>query len=255
SGMAAKWWSEALKYMTAVNSRIRTVRLKGKCPYEALYGNKASGTELRIWGSTCYAHVPKSKRANPKLSERAIECKLLGFSDGYKGFRLLDIKGNRYLSARDIKFGVTYTEGLISKSSPSGTIGRNPESILEISQLGKRERETSTKSLKKRLRDINKEEETVMSPETVGAMEQRVSVPPIPRSCRKRTPNTRLRDYIVSINAVTISRKVIPIPRSLKEARQSPHSKQWEEALQIEYQALGLIIRGRSYLYPKAAKV
>ncbi|OWY91014.1 Retroelement pol Polyprotein, partial [Phytophthora megakarya] len=160
SGMAAKWWPEALKYMTAVNNRIPTARLKGKCPYEALYGNKASGTELRIWGSTCYAHVPKTKRANPKLSERAIECKLLGFSDGYKGFRLLDIKGNRFLNARDVQFGVTYTEGLTSKSFPSGTIGLNSDSILEISQLSKRERETGTKSPKKRPRVTNKEEET-----------------------------------------------------------------------------------------------
>ncbi|OWY92753.1 DNA binding protein [Phytophthora megakarya] len=99
-------WPEALKYMTAVNNRIPTARLKGKCPYEALYGNKPNGIELRIWGSTSYAPVPKLKRANPKLSERAIECKLLGFSDGYKGYRLLDIKGNRYLNARDVKFGV-----------------------------------------------------------------------------------------------------------------------------------------------------
>ncbi|OWZ03554.1 LOW QUALITY PROTEIN: Retrotransposon protein, Ty1-Copia subclass, partial [Phytophthora megakarya] len=72
SGMAAKWWPEALKYMTAVNNRIPTARLKGKCPYEALYGNKPNGIELRIWGSTSYAPVPKLKRANPKLSERAI---------------------------------------------------------------------------------------------------------------------------------------------------------------------------------------
>ncbi|OWZ06891.1 hypothetical protein PHMEG_00020795 [Phytophthora megakarya] len=121
--MAAKSWLEVLKYMTAVDNRIPTARLKGKCPYKALYENKSSGTELRIWVGTCYARVPKSKRSNPKLGERAIECKLLGFSDGYKGFRLLYIKGNRYLNARDVKVGVPYTEELISKTFLSGQLG------------------------------------------------------------------------------------------------------------------------------------
>ncbi|POM75730.1 Transposon Polyprotein integrase, partial [Phytophthora palmivora] len=110
SGMAAKWWPEALKYMTAKP----TARLKGKCPYEVLFGTKPTTIGLQIWGSTCYAHIPKIKRANQKLSERVIECKLLGLSDSYKGYRLLDIKENRYLIARDVKFGTTYTEGLIS---------------------------------------------------------------------------------------------------------------------------------------------
>jgi hypothetical protein len=71
SGMAAKWWPEALVYMTIVNNRIPTARLQGKSPYEALFGRKPSGIPLQIWGSTCYAHVPKTKRANQKFSERA----------------------------------------------------------------------------------------------------------------------------------------------------------------------------------------
>ncbi|POM69725.1 putative transposable element [Phytophthora palmivora] len=58
--------------MTAVRNRIPTVRMKRKRPYEALFGTKPTGIILRIWGSRCYTHMPKTKRTNHKLSERAI---------------------------------------------------------------------------------------------------------------------------------------------------------------------------------------
>ncbi|OWZ06545.1 hypothetical protein PHMEG_00021187 [Phytophthora megakarya] len=148
------------------------------------------------------------------------------------GFRLLDIKGNRYLNARYAKFGVTYTAGLISKSFASGTFGLK-------SDTGTTRKEIGTKSPKtRRLRVTNKEEKSVTSTETVGSGATASIRTTYSTKSSQRTPNTRLRDYIVSINVVTISREVIPISRSLKEVRQSRHSKQWEEALQIEYQEL-----------------
>jgi hypothetical protein len=74
--------------------------------------------------------------------------------------------------------------------------------------------------------------------DSVRASSPRVSVTHIPRSRRKRTPNSRLQDYAVTINVVTTTKKAIPIPRSLKEARRGSHAQQWEAALQTEYQAL-----------------
>ncbi|POM64406.1 LOW QUALITY PROTEIN: Integrase catalytic core protein [Phytophthora palmivora] len=216
SGMVAKWWPEALKYMTAVNNRMPTTRLKGKSPYEVLFRTKPAGIGRQIWGSTCYAHIPITKRTNRKLSERAIE----------------------YLSARDVKFGTTYTEGLISRSLPSEEINVNNENITEICDLRKRYREIDVSAPKMRSRVANEHKISVGSTETVGDVGQHVFVPPILRSCRIRRPNSRLRDYVVSINAVTISAKPLQIPRSIKEARKGLHAKQWENTLQIEYQAL-----------------
>ncbi|POM68462.1 Integrase catalytic core protein [Phytophthora palmivora] len=190
------------------------------------------------YGAAHVMLIYQRPNTNQKLSERAIECKLLGLSDSYEGYRLSDIKENRYLIARDVKFGTTYTEGLISRSFPSGEINVNNENITEICDLGKRDREIDVSETKKRPRVVNEHENSVGSTETVGDVGQRVFVPPIPRSCRTRRPNSRLRDYVVSMNAVTISTKVIPIPTSIKEARKGPHAQQWENALQIEYQAL-----------------
>ncbi|GMF21325.1 unnamed protein product [Phytophthora fragariaefolia] len=214
SGMAAKWWPEALMYMTS-----------------------PSGLSFRIWGSTCYAHIPKSKRANQKLSERAVECKLLGLYDNYKCYRLLDIKRNKYLIARDVRFAVTSTAGLIAKSFPSGAVEFSQETINEVCGLGKRKRDVVAQAPAKHSRK-EKSPLSSMSTETVGDGGVNKGVTPIPRPRRKRTANSRPKDYVVAINTVTRSIKLIPIPRSLKEARRGPHAKQWEEALLVEYRAL-----------------
>ncbi|GMG16662.1 unnamed protein product [Phytophthora fragariaefolia] len=186
---------------------------------------------LHIWGSTCYAHVPKTKRPNPKFSNRAIECKLLGLSASYKGYRLLAVKRNQYLTARDVKFGVTTTASLITKSFPPEVLNLSEEDLNEVYVLGKRVRESVAHS-----------DTTIIRPHTnspiptssaaVGGEAPRMSVAPIPRPRRKRTPNSRLRDYVVAINVATIKTKAIPIPQSLKEARHGPYAKQWEAALQ-----------------------
>jgi len=177
SGMAAKWWPEALMYLTEVSNRLPTARLNGKNPHEALFGKKPSGKMLRIWGSTCYAHVPKTKRSNPKFSNRAIECKLLGLSTNYKGYRLLDIKGNQYLTARDVKFGDTTTASLITRSFPPEVLNLSEEELHEVYTLGKRKRETGTQSIgsetKPRKPSTKPTEST--SPEVVGDSSPRVS--------------------------------------------------------------------------------
>jgi hypothetical protein len=120
--------------------------LNGKSPHEALYGKKVSGKMLRIWGSTCYAHVQKTKRSNPKFSNRAIECKLLGLSTNYEGYRLLDVKGKQYLTARDVKFGDTTTASLITRSFPPEVLNLSEEELNEVYALGKRKRGTETQS-------------------------------------------------------------------------------------------------------------
>ncbi|EGZ09989.1 hypothetical protein PHYSODRAFT_522399, partial [Phytophthora sojae] len=99
--MPAKWCPEALNYIVDATNRLPMARLGMKTPYELLHRKKPNGLALRIWGTTCYAHVQKTKRTDPNLGDRAIECKLLGLTPKYKGYRLLDVKANKYLICRD----------------------------------------------------------------------------------------------------------------------------------------------------------
>ncbi|KAJ8524183.1 hypothetical protein ON010_g16935 [Phytophthora cinnamomi] len=238
SGMAGTWWPEALMYMTAMANRVSADRLKCKTRYEVLYGKKPKGLALRIWGSKCYAHVPKTKRANKKISDRATECKLLGMSDNYKRYRLLDIKGNRYLTARDVRFDVTSTASLITRSFPPANIEVSEDTLNEICGLGKRVRTAGTHAPEKQRRTTGSSPVALLSTGTVGDQAEHEVISSIPRPRRKCKPNSRPKHCVVAINTVTRSIKVIPVPRSLKEALRGPHAKQWGAALQVEYRAL-----------------
>lgn len=146
--MTAKWWPEALMYASAVINRTPMERLGKKSPHEALYGKKPDGLPIHTWGSTCYAHTPKQKRSDNKLSDRALECQLLGLAQDYKGYRLLDVKNNKYLIARDVRFEVTDTDNLIDVSFPKLAQSPLSESEKDDTQgLGKRGREEANSSI------------------------------------------------------------------------------------------------------------
>jgi hypothetical protein len=123
--MGARWWPEGLLYAVAVENRLPTARLGKKSPYEELYQVKPDGAVVQPWGITCYAHIPKSIRTDPKLGNRGLEYKLLGLSDDHKGYRLNDIKNKEILIARDVKFGRSRRVG---------------HPCLRSSRLGSRER-------------------------------------------------------------------------------------------------------------------
>ncbi|EGZ17941.1 hypothetical protein PHYSODRAFT_447143, partial [Phytophthora sojae] len=72
-----------------------------KSPYEMVHGKPPDISDLHIWGSICFAHVPKVRSKDKKLSARGIKCRFLGMSDEYyKSYRLLDVYNNRFIYSR-----------------------------------------------------------------------------------------------------------------------------------------------------------
>ena len=57
---------------------------------------------LRVFGSTCYAHVPKEIRH--KLDETSEKCIFMGYSSKSKGYRLFNLKKNKLIICRDALF-------------------------------------------------------------------------------------------------------------------------------------------------------
>lgn len=75
--MVEKYWGEAVNYAVIIQNRFPTTLLKTKTPFEEWTGHKPNIANLRIFGSRCFALVPKERRR--KLDDKAIECKFLGF--------------------------------------------------------------------------------------------------------------------------------------------------------------------------------
>jgi hypothetical protein len=97
-----------LMYMTYVQNRTPM--------YEMVYGKPPNVSNLPVWGSVCFAHVPAALRKDKKLSARAIKCRFLGISENTKGYRLLDVYNNRHIISRDVLFDTTNVATLVQRA-------------------------------------------------------------------------------------------------------------------------------------------
>nr|XP_009602039.1 uncharacterized protein LOC104097202 [Nicotiana tomentosiformis] len=85
----------------AKQSRLPTVVLDEKIPYELLYHTQPSLNHLRGFGCLCYATTLVHGN---KFSARAKSAVHLGYSETQKGYKLLDLSTNQFLVCRDVVF-------------------------------------------------------------------------------------------------------------------------------------------------------
>ena len=100
SGLAKKFWAEALVTACYLRNRNSTSAVKGMTLHEALYGEKPCVQNLKIFGCDAYANVPKYERS--KLDAKAQKCVHLGYSTETKG--LLNQESGKLFYSRDVKF-------------------------------------------------------------------------------------------------------------------------------------------------------
>jgi Reverse transcriptase (RNA-dependent DNA polymerase) len=99
-----EFWGECAKYTSYILNRIPRKSKDWKSPYELIHGRKPSTEWLQPFGIRCYAHVPKEIRKNKNFSHRRIECRLLGYSQEHKAFKLWHINENTIINSRDVIF-------------------------------------------------------------------------------------------------------------------------------------------------------
>jgi hypothetical protein len=79
-----------VQHTSKINLLIDLV--KDKAPFEAWSGLKTEVTHFRIFGSHAWARIPSEKRK--ALDPQSTECIFIGYPDGEKGYRLIDISSN-----------------------------------------------------------------------------------------------------------------------------------------------------------------
>jgi len=87
NGWSTQYWAKVVNTTLYIRNRSPASSLDGITPYEVWYGTKSSLNYLRVFGSTCYALVPKEKRT--KLENQSMKCILIGYLDEKKGYRFL----------------------------------------------------------------------------------------------------------------------------------------------------------------------
>ncbi|GMF51811.1 unnamed protein product [Phytophthora fragariaefolia] len=100
-GIDKKWWAEAINTAAWVDNRIPN-SVNVKTPYEIVHRTKPQLKNMKVFGSLCYAHIPDEKCR--KLDPKAFKCRFMGFKDGVKGYRVLDVATGKVQNVRTIKF-------------------------------------------------------------------------------------------------------------------------------------------------------
>ena len=89
SGLPLSFWEDAMEYVVFTRNRSPTASKK-KVPFHLFYERKPNITYLRRFGIKAYAHIGKSHKQ--KLDPLNSPVVILGYQDGVKGYKVLDLK-------------------------------------------------------------------------------------------------------------------------------------------------------------------
>ena len=201
SSLPKKFWAEALATATYLRNRSPTKAVEGMTPIEAWSGEKPNVTHLRVFGSTCYSHIPKDERK--KLDSKAQEAIFLGYGLETKGYRLYNINSQKVYFSRDVIFN----EMKFPRNKQDRIEGQEINSKVEL--------------------EI-KEVEEASDSETANEEE--------PKSSRKSSRQRRAPDHYGEW--VNIANENNAEPRNVKEALNGEHKTEWKEAMQNEIDSL-----------------
>src|SRR5713226_9780180 len=71
-------------------------------PFEAWSGHKPDVTHFRIFGSKAWARIPTEKRKD--LQPQSQECLFVGYFEGSKGYKLINLSTNKAFIERIVQF-------------------------------------------------------------------------------------------------------------------------------------------------------
>ncbi|GKC48116.1 putative RNA-directed DNA polymerase, partial [Tanacetum coccineum] len=100
-GIPLRFWSDCVLTVVYLISRLLSLVLKGKCPYELVFKKKPSLSHLRCFGCLCFSTVLNN---HDKLSFKSEKCVLIGYSSVKKAYKLLSLDTRNVFFSRDVKF-------------------------------------------------------------------------------------------------------------------------------------------------------
>ncbi|GMF18160.1 unnamed protein product [Phytophthora fragariaefolia] len=120
-GIDKKWWAESVNTAAWIINRIpNSVNIK--TPDEIVNKAKPQLKHLKVFGSLGYAHIPDEKRR--KLDAKAFRCRFLGYEDGVKGYRALNVATGKVQIVHTVKFiETTSTDSVMVKQESEDNEG------------------------------------------------------------------------------------------------------------------------------------
>lgn len=94
-------WGELMLTAVYLSNRSPHAALGGATPYFTMYGKEADLSSLRVIGARAFVH---HERYTKKLSDRAFEGKLCGFSQDSKAYRIYNPATGNVVESRNVTF-------------------------------------------------------------------------------------------------------------------------------------------------------
>ena len=207
-----------------VINRTPSSLLKGKTPYECLYGKPPAYEDIKVFGCLCFAH--KASRDKDKFKEWSRRCIFVGYPFGKRGWKLYDLESHEFFISRDVVFSESsFPYDVETGASPTELVPPMVHNLgdveYELPVVEPRGSDDATASVQGEVRseeattdgaavsDVSSTEATVAAPEQI---QESVQVePPLGRGHRVSQPNVRLQDYI-AYNSQCLLDKHTPIP-------------------------------------------
>lgn len=198
------FWGEAIQTATYLCNRSPSKAIAEQTPAELWFSKKINMSNLRVFGSIAYVHIPSELRT--KLASKSRKCIMIGYSSN--GYRLWDPEHGKVVIARDVVFNEHTRNGRTDVSFYDQYSVDNDENDDEVDQ--------------------EQESDSLSSTENTNFQEERK---------RDRWPPVWHTDYefgALALNACMAE----DIPKSIEEVDTSTEKENWKKAIQEEYDAL-----------------
>lgn len=102
SGLSLNFWGDCVLTAVYIINRIPSSAINFEVPYEKLTGEKVDYNLLKVFGCLGVAH--NSTHVKDKFAPRGIMCVFLGYPNGTKGYRMLNLNTMQTFVTRNVLF-------------------------------------------------------------------------------------------------------------------------------------------------------
>lgn len=102
ANLPKKFWGECILTATYIINRLPSKVIDDKTPFELVFNQKPDYENMRVFG--CLTYYRNTDTRGDKFEERGMPGVFMGYPQGTKGYKILDIKTRKIIISRDTIF-------------------------------------------------------------------------------------------------------------------------------------------------------